>query len=84
MKALSLISRFMPSFVSCLEKLPRKMGLPPRTGTDEKIFLGHAVWVFEAKLSPFSTAKNIKRKPLTNTSQVTFTLTFKLIISTKK
>ena len=57
MKALSFIFKIFAYICSCLEQIVEKMGLQPQTGTDEKIFLGNAVWVFEPKLSPLSTAR---------------------------
>ena len=42
---------------------------------------GLSVWT---QIGSVFNGKNTKRKPLTNTSQVTFTITLKIIISTKK
>ena len=38
------------------------MGLQPRTGTDEKKIIGHAMWVFESELSPFTTTARLQRQ----------------------
>jgi hypothetical protein len=47
-----------------LNKSSRKMGLPQsHTGTCEKIFQGHAVWVFDPKYCPFSTARISNESP---------------------
>jgi hypothetical protein len=77
----------MLTFVTTLTKSLRKMGLRIQIVAcwdSWKIIQGHAAWVFEPKLSSFLMARTSNESPLINSSQVTFILTLKIIISIKK
>ena len=76
----------MLTFVTALTKSSRKMGLQPKiharwdSWTNGLRTRDVSVWT---QIESVFNGKNIKRKPLTNTSQVTFILTLKFIISNK-
>jgi hypothetical protein len=77
----------MLTFVTTLTKSLRKMGLRTQSVArwdswkNNLRTRGMSVWT---QIKSVLNGKNIKRKPLINTSQVTFILTLKIIISIKK